>query len=115
MSHYYSKVDADSLLSLVNASDCVEYFDTSSLVSEMDETEVLNQISEDTISKTKGLKSKRRIEYEIRSICFIYTGDYMFYRYALRGYHYIQPYENILYHYNEYNLYRLYCPCRLGL
>ena len=41
MSHYYSKVDADSLLSLVNASDCVEYFDTSSLVSEMDETEVL--------------------------------------------------------------------------
>lgn len=49
MSHYYSKVDADSLLSLVNASDCVEYFGTSSLVSEMDETEVLNQISEDTI------------------------------------------------------------------
>ena len=38
MSHYYSKVDADSLLSLVNASDCVEYFGTSSLVSEMDET-----------------------------------------------------------------------------
>ena len=49
MSHYYSKVDADSLLSLVHASDCVEYFGTSSLVSEMDETEVLNQISEDTI------------------------------------------------------------------
>ena len=45
MSHYYSKVDADSLLSLVNASDCVEYFGTSSLVSELDESEVLNQIS----------------------------------------------------------------------
>ena len=42
MSHYYSKVDADSLLSLVNASECGEYFDTSSLGSEMDETEVLN-------------------------------------------------------------------------
>lgn len=62
MSHYYSKVDADSLLSLVNASDCVDYFDTSSLVSEMDETEVLNQISEDTIIsylEDKGFKIEK--------------------------------------------------------
>lgn len=62
MSHYYSKVDADSLLSLVNASDCVDYFDTSSLVSEMGETEVLNQISEDTIIsylEDKGFKIEK--------------------------------------------------------
>lgn len=62
MSHYYSKVDADSLLSLVNASGCVEYFGTSSLVSEMDETEVLNQISEDTIIsylEDKGFKVEK--------------------------------------------------------
>jgi len=62
MSHYYSKVDADSLLSLVNASDCVEHFGTSSLVSEMDETEVLNQISEDTIIsylEDKGFKIEK--------------------------------------------------------
>lgn len=62
MSHYYSKVDADSLLSLVNASDCVEYFDISSLVSEMNETEVLNQISEDTIIsylEDKGFKIEK--------------------------------------------------------
>ena len=36
MSHYYSKVGADILLSLVSASDCVDYFDVASLVSEMD-------------------------------------------------------------------------------
>lgn len=62
MSHYYSKVDADSLLSLVNASDCVEYFSISGLVSEMDETEVLNQISEDTIIsylEDKGFKIEK--------------------------------------------------------
>lgn len=62
MSHYYSKVDADSLLSLISPSDCVDYFDVSSLVSEMDETEVLNQISEDTIIsylEDKGFKVEK--------------------------------------------------------
>lgn len=62
MSHYYSKVGADSLLSLVSASDCVDYFDVASLVSEMDETEVLNQVSEDTIIsylEDKGFKVEK--------------------------------------------------------
>ena len=62
MSHYYSKVDADSLLSLVSASDCVEYFGVSYLVSEMDETEVLNHIGEDDIIsylEDKGFKVKK--------------------------------------------------------
>ena len=62
MSHYYSKVDAGSLLSLVNASDCVEHFGVSSLVPEMDETEVLNQVNEDTIIsylEDKGFKVEK--------------------------------------------------------
>lgn len=46
---YYSKVDADDLLALVSAKDCTKYFDASALVSEMDETEVLNCISESGI------------------------------------------------------------------
>lgn len=62
MSHYYSKVDADCLLSLVNASDCVEHFGISGLVSEMDETEILKQVSEDTIIsylEDKGFKVEK--------------------------------------------------------
>lgn len=43
---YYSKVDAGDLLALVSAKDCTKYFDASALVSEMDETEVLDSISE---------------------------------------------------------------------
>lgn len=88
MSHYYSKVDADSLLSLVNASDCVEYFDTSSLVSEMDETEVLNQINEDTIIsylEDKGFKVERRVEYETNPVCFIHNFSFVCYWYAIWG------------------------------
>jgi hypothetical protein len=32
---------------------------------------------------------------------FMIIGKYMCCRYALRGYYYLQSYENILYHYNE--------------
>lgn len=39
--------------------------------------------------------------YETNSIYLSYTGDNMCYWYAIRGYYYLQSYENILYHYNE--------------
>ena len=49
-------------MSLVNASDCVEHFGAFSLVPEMDETEVLNQVNEDTIIsylEDKGFKVEK--------------------------------------------------------
>lgn len=49
MGHYYSKVDADDLLSLVSAKDCVEYFSVSALVSEMNDVWVLDSINESEI------------------------------------------------------------------
>lgn len=41
--------------------------------------------------------------YETNSIYLSYTGDNMCYRYAIRGYYYLQSYENILYYNNEYH------------